>query len=193
MRIVYVEDNDANLMLVRKVLEATGDAVVIGVASAEEGLTMLEQERPDVLLLDLDLPGMSGLELARTLRAHNELSDLPIVAISASVMKDERGKAAEFVEDVLDLDRGDRSTLQRAQEHAAQRIAERQAEAALERFCNEGRLAVLVAGPSLMSRVLGFLSSCQFLMLTDMDFPWCRMRAGPELFIGASGPSKGCR
>ena len=77
MRIVYVEDNDANLMLVRKVLEATGDAVVIGVASAEEGLTMLEQERPDVLLLDLDLPGMSGLELARTLRAHNELSDLP--------------------------------------------------------------------------------------------------------------------
>ena len=110
MRIVYVEDNDANLMLVRKVLEATGDATVIGVASAEEGLPLLEQERPDVLLLDLDLPGMSGLDLARALRSHDTLADLPIVAISASVMKDERGKALEagcngFVEKPFDIQR----------------------------------------------------------------------------------------
>ena len=77
----------------------------------------------------------------------------------------------ELVQHVLDLDRGDRRALQRRQQHAAQRVAERQAEAALQRFGDEGRLA-LGSPPALTSRLLGFLSSCQFLMLTVMEFPW---------------------
>ncbi|MBL4686363.1 MAG: response regulator [Nannocystaceae bacterium] len=110
MRIVYVEDNDANLTLVRKVLEATGDMTVVGAQSAEEGLVLLSEAPPDVLLLDLDLPGMSGLDLARQLRADPSLAELPIVAISASVMKDERAKALEagcsaFVEKPFDIRR----------------------------------------------------------------------------------------
>ncbi len=110
MRIVYVEDNDANLTLVRKVLEAAGDITVTGVPSAEEGLQLVTQEPPDVLLLDLDLPGMSGLDLARKLRQIPELSALPIIAISASVMKDERAKALQagcdaFVEKPFDIQR----------------------------------------------------------------------------------------
>lgn len=110
MRIVYVEDNDANLTLVRKVLEAAGDVSVQGVPSAEEGLPLIVDDPPDVLLLDLDLPGMSGLELARLLREKPALAALPIVAISASVMKDERAKALEagcnaFVEKPFDIQR----------------------------------------------------------------------------------------
>jgi len=110
MRIVYVEDNDANLTLVRKVLEATGEMTVVGLSSAEEGLREIKRERPDVLLLDLDLPGMSGLELAAALRELPELETLPIVAISASVMKDERARARAagcdtFVEKPFDIQR----------------------------------------------------------------------------------------
>ena len=75
------------------------------------------------------------------------------------------GKRAEFVEDVFDLDRGDRGALQRAEQHATQRIAERQAEAPLERFGHEGRLAGLVAG-ILDIKDIGFL---EFLPVLDVD------------------------
>ena len=110
MRIVYVEDNAANLTLVRKVLEATGEMTVVGAGSAEEGLELLQREHADVLLLDLDLPGMSGLELARHLRRTEAHGSLPIIAISASVMKDERRKALDagcdaFLEKPFDIQR----------------------------------------------------------------------------------------
>lgn len=110
MRIVYVEDNDANLTLVRKVLETIEGITVEGIPSAEEALPLLQQTCPDVLLLDLDLPGMSGLDLARALRAEPGLQTVPIIAISASVMKDERAKAIQagcnaFLEKPFDIQR----------------------------------------------------------------------------------------
>src|SRR3546814_4795107 len=74
----------------------------------------------------------------------------------------ERG---EFVEDVLDLDRGDRRALERGQKTPAQRIAERQAEAALQRFGDEGRLAPAVAR-DLDFKAVGLL---QFLPVLHVD------------------------
>lgn len=108
MRIVYVEDNPANFVLVRKVLEVHGEHVVEQAASAEEGWTRIEAAPPALVLLDLDLPGMPGLELARKLKADPRLRDIPIVAISASVMKDERNQARQagcvgFLEKPFDL------------------------------------------------------------------------------------------
>ena len=70
----------------------------------------------------------------------------------------------------VDLDRGDGGALKRGEEHAAQRVAERHAEAALERFGDEGGAAAVVAARLLFSSALGFLSSCQFFALTAM-FP----------------------
>src|SRR5262245_28285320 len=95
MRIVYVEDNPANFVLVRKILEVHGEHVVEQAASAEDGLLAIEGDPPALVLLDLDLPGMSGLELARRLKADVRLRSIPIVAISASVMKDERSQARQ--------------------------------------------------------------------------------------------------
>ena len=108
MRIVYVEDNPANFVLVRKILEASGGYVVEQATSGEAGWTLIEANPPALVLLDLDLPGMSGLELARMLAADERLSGLPVVAISASVMKDERTQALEagcmaFIEKPFDI------------------------------------------------------------------------------------------
>lgn len=108
MRIVYVEDNPANFVLVRKILEVHGEHVVEQAASGEEGLELIEGDPPALVLLDLDLPGMSGLELARRLKADARLRSIPLVAISASVMKDERNQArqagcAGFLEKPFDI------------------------------------------------------------------------------------------
>lgn len=108
MRIVYVEDNPANFVLVRKILEVHGKHVVEQAASGEEGLVCIEADPPALVLLDLDLPGMSGLDLARRLKADARLRSIPIVAISASVMKDERNQARQagcvgFLEKPFDI------------------------------------------------------------------------------------------
>lgn len=108
MRIVYVEDNPANFVLVRKVLEVHGEHVVEQACSAEDGWAQIQAEPPALVLLDLDLPGMSGLELARRLKADGRLHRIPLLAISASVMKDERTQAlqvgcAAFLEKPFDI------------------------------------------------------------------------------------------
>lgn len=108
MRIVYIEDNPANFVLVRKVLETGRQYVVEQAASAEIGWERILAAPPRLILLDIDLPGMSGLEMARKLKADDRTKAIPIVAISASVMKEERSQALDagcvwFVEKPFDI------------------------------------------------------------------------------------------
>lgn len=108
MRIIYVEDNPANFVLVRKVLEVHGEYVVEQADSGEAGWERIVLAPPALVLLDLDLPGLSGIELARRLQADERLRSIPIVAISASVMKDERAQARQagcawFLEKPFDI------------------------------------------------------------------------------------------
>jgi two-component system, cell cycle response regulator DivK len=108
-RILYVEDNPANLALVTKVLEHAGDYRVTGVTTGEEGLEHVRRELPDLLLLDLDLPGIDGFEVARRIKQDPALKSLPVVAITASVMKQERRQALEagcvgFIEKPFDIE-----------------------------------------------------------------------------------------
>ncbi len=107
-RILYVEDNAANLALVRKVLEHGGRYEVIGAPTGEDGLEAACAGAPALILLDLDLPGMDGFELARRLRADSRTAHVPLVAISASVMKHERDQALaagciRFIEKPFDI------------------------------------------------------------------------------------------
>lgn len=107
-RILYVEDNAANLALVRKVLEHGGRYEVVGAATGEDGLATIREHAPALVLLDLDLPGIDGFAVARALRADPNLSQIPIIAISASVMKHEREQAlaagcSRFVEKPFDI------------------------------------------------------------------------------------------
>lgn len=106
-RVVYIEDNVANLALVTKVLAHIGHHVE-GAATGEEGLVCIQNDPPDLVLLDLDLPGIDGFEVVRRIKAIPAFSAIPFIAISASVMKQERKLALDagcvsFVEKPFDI------------------------------------------------------------------------------------------
>lgn len=106
-RVVYVEDNAANLALVTKVLGHVGYEVE-GAATGEEGLECIQRDPPDLVLLDLDLPGIDGFEVVQKIKAIPALSAIPFIAISASVMKQERKMALDagcfsFIEKPFDI------------------------------------------------------------------------------------------
>jgi len=91
-RILVVDDNPANLRLACDVLEFDGFEVVSAV-NAEQALASLEVELPDLLLTDIEMPGMDGLELTRLLRASPPTRQLPIVALTAYAMRGDEEKA----------------------------------------------------------------------------------------------------
>jgi CheY-like chemotaxis protein/HPt (histidine-containing phosphotransfer) domain-containing protein len=89
-KIAVVEDNPDNRLLVRVILEPHYE-----VAEYETGPSALEglaREKPDVLLLDISLPEMDGMEVLRRLRAHSELRTLPVIALTAHAMAGDREK-----------------------------------------------------------------------------------------------------
>jgi len=85
--ILIVEDNEKNLKLVRDLLRAKGYATVEA-GTAEEGLELARQHAPALILMDIHLPGMSGIEALKTLRAEAATAAIPVIAITASVMKE---------------------------------------------------------------------------------------------------------
>jgi len=107
---LVVEDDDANYALIARVLESTGLWRVSRETRVEPALEAVRAARPVAILLDLDLPGTEGLALARVVKGDAELRDIPIVVVSASVMKQEHVKAKAagceyFVEKPFDIDR----------------------------------------------------------------------------------------
>jgi CheY-like chemotaxis protein len=92
--ILVVDDNPTNLKLLSFVLENAG-YVVRSAYDAEQALQVLASFRPRLILLDLQLPGMGGLELARRLRADSTQGAVLIVAVTASAMRGDEEKALE--------------------------------------------------------------------------------------------------
>ncbi len=82
MKILVIEDHPAELRLAHHVLSAAGHEVADADA-AEQAFEKIRQDRPDVILLDMNLPGMDGLILARKLKSHPETRDIHIVAVSS--------------------------------------------------------------------------------------------------------------
>ncbi|MBE0549062.1 MAG: PAS domain-containing protein [Rubrivivax sp.] len=97
-QVLYVEDNPANLKLVRAMLRLLPTVAVLAASTAAEGMALARDERPDLILLDIGLPGMSGLELLAWLRREPALAGIPVIAISANAMPAdvERGLVAGF-------------------------------------------------------------------------------------------------
>lgn len=97
-RILYIEDNPANLKLVRKILDTRGDIVLLEARDAERGLDIAFREQPDLILLDINLPGMDGFAALRALQADQATRDTPVIAISANAMRHDvkRGLDAGF-------------------------------------------------------------------------------------------------
>jgi two-component system cell cycle response regulator DivK len=92
--ILIVEDNEKNLKLARDVLRFN-DFRTVEATNGEDALLMAREHLPDLVLMDIALPGIDGVEAARRLRAAPETAAIPIVALTASVMETDR---ARFVE-----------------------------------------------------------------------------------------------
>ncbi len=84
-RILLIEDDPTNMELAADLLEA-GGFTVFRAATAEEGLRLAAREKPDLVLMDIALPGMDGLEATRRLKNDPATAGIPVVAVSASVM-----------------------------------------------------------------------------------------------------------
>lgn len=92
-RILVVEDNPLNLKLVRDVLQFAGYDV-IEAKSGEEGLRVAQRDPPDLVLMDLQLPGIDGTETLRRLREGSLGRDVPVVAVTAFAMAEDRERAS---------------------------------------------------------------------------------------------------
>jgi CheY-like chemotaxis protein len=82
---LLVEDNPTNRKLMRDILEIRFE--VVETPTAEEALTLVQTRKPDLMVLDLQLPGMDGLTLVRRLKEAPETREIPIVAVSADAMQ----------------------------------------------------------------------------------------------------------
>src|SRR5580658_5264149 len=91
-QVLIIDDNALNLKLTSDVLRGEGFAVQEA-QDAEEARVILKRGVPDLILLDIALPGMDGLTLTRLLKAEARLSHIPIVALTASAMKGDEDKA----------------------------------------------------------------------------------------------------
>jgi len=92
-RILVVEDNPLNLKLVRDVLTVSGYEVVAA-PSGEEGVSLAQTCEPDLVLMDIQLPGIDGYEALRLLRQNPQLDGVPVVAVTAFAMREDRERAA---------------------------------------------------------------------------------------------------
>jgi two-component system cell cycle response regulator DivK len=90
--ILVVEDNERNLKLLRDVLEYAGYDVRVA-RTAEEGITLAVSDPPHLVLMDLQLPGVDGVEALGRLRESPQTADIPVVAVTAQAMKQDREKA----------------------------------------------------------------------------------------------------
>jgi len=87
--ILIVEDNEKNLKLVRDVLQVKGHST-LEATTAEEGIRIAAERMPDLVLMDIQLPGMNGIGALRVLRADPATAAIPVIAVTASVMQQDR-------------------------------------------------------------------------------------------------------
>jgi two-component system cell cycle response regulator DivK len=92
--ILIVEDNDKNMKLVRDVLQAKGYTTLEAV-TGEDGVRLAAERKPDLVLMDIQLPGMNGIEALGVLRANPDTAHIPVIAVTASVMQQDRKQITE--------------------------------------------------------------------------------------------------
>ena len=92
--ILIVEDNDKNMKLTRDVLQFRGFRTVEA-TTGEDGVTLAGTHLPDLILMDIALPGIDGVEAAQRLKAEPSTAPIPIVALTASVMEADRARFGE--------------------------------------------------------------------------------------------------
>ena len=95
--VLYIEDNQMNVELVQAMFEILPDIELSLAADAETGIHKALSSRPDLILMDVGLPGMDGLTAAKILKENDETKDVPIIALSAAAMEHEVGRADDSI------------------------------------------------------------------------------------------------
>ena len=90
-KILIVEDVELNVDLLTQLLEGEYDLIVAG--DGVRGIALAEQEKPDLILMDISLPGMDGYEVTRRLKANSLLKHIPVIGLSAHAMSGDADKA----------------------------------------------------------------------------------------------------
>lgn len=98
--ILYVEDNPANQFLMERIIARYPDLEMISAESAEQGLELANSARPDMILMDINLPGMDGYQALEQLRLNEATRNIPVIALSANMKPfgQETGKVASFTD-----------------------------------------------------------------------------------------------
>jgi CheY-like chemotaxis protein len=92
-KVLYVEDNDDNIYMLKMRLELLGEFEVLTAEDGEKGCVVAAAEQPDIILMDLEMPVVDGWEATRRLRHNPQTRDIPIIALSAHALAGERDKA----------------------------------------------------------------------------------------------------
>jgi two-component system cell cycle response regulator DivK len=92
-KVLYVEDNDDNVFMLKMRLELLGEFEVLTAEDGEKGCAMAVSDRPDIILMDLEMPVMDGWEATRRLKVNPQTRDIPVIALSAHALAGEREKA----------------------------------------------------------------------------------------------------
>ena len=93
--VLYVEDDPASVKLMETIVGRLTNLVLISTDNAEAALLLAETRRPDIILMDIDLPGMNGIEAIEHLRANDKTRDIPVIALSADAMPEQINKSME--------------------------------------------------------------------------------------------------
>jgi len=109
-RLLYVEDNDDNIYMLKMRLELLDGFEVLVASDGEQGCAVARAEQPDLILMDLEMPGVDGWEATRRLKADPQTRHIPVIAISAHALAGTREKALaagcdEFDTKPIDFDR----------------------------------------------------------------------------------------
>jgi CheY-like chemotaxis protein len=96
--VLYVEDNLDNVRLMESIFDGIENTELISVCSAEQGMEEVEREPPDMVLMDINLPGMDGITALKLLKSRSKTWDIPVIAITAAAMPNdlELGRIAGF-------------------------------------------------------------------------------------------------
>ena len=93
IKVLYIEDNDDNVYMLKMRLELLDEFEVLTAEDGEKGCEMAAAERPDIVLMDLEMPGIDGWEATRRLKSNPDTRDIPVIALSAHALAGSREKA----------------------------------------------------------------------------------------------------
>jgi two-component system, cell cycle response regulator DivK len=92
-KILYIEDNDDNIYMLKLRLEVLDEFELLVALDGSEGLRMTKLHKPDLILMDLDLPEINGWDATRRLKSDPDTTDIPVIALTAFAMAGDREKA----------------------------------------------------------------------------------------------------